>query len=175
MNARLFIVLFTMSTAALAAAGWRAQTLAGHVRSAQVTLEESKKLAGRIVAQRDAPETATAARRSEEELSQRIESWSRGAGIDARQLVRIDPLSPRRVGDTDYLVEGADIELAEVTLPQLAMLASAVARDDQRLTVSQLRLTTPRSSTAKDTTEETWRVELALTYLRYSPKSRAKG
>lgn len=175
MNARLYALLLATALGTLVAMGWRAYTLTERVRVAEATLLESKRLASRIVAQRDAPETATAARQSEEELSQRVESWSRGAGIDARQLVRIDPLSPRRVGDTDYLVEGADIEMAEVTLPQLALLAATVAREDKRLTLSQVRLTTPRTAEAKEAAEETWRVELALTYLRYSPKSRTKG
>lgn len=162
-------VLFVVAIGALAGASWWAYDVQQRVLRAQDTLFDCRRLAGQILARREAPETAADNRTGEDELAKRFEAWSRGAGLDANQVERIDPVSPRRPGDTDYLIEGADIELARVTLPQLAELAQSIAREDPRLRVSRLRLTSPRSATEEG--QERWRVELALTYLRHSPKS----
>lgn len=164
-------VLFVVAIGALVGASWLAHDAEQRVLRAQDTLLDCRRLAGQILARRDAPETAADNRAGEDELAKRFEAWSRGADLEANQLERIDPVSPRRLGDTDYLIEGADIELAGVTLSQLAELAQSVAREDPRLRVSRLRLTSPRSASVEGGGPERWRVELALTYLRHSPKS----
>lgn len=165
---RVIAILAACSLALLGGTSWWSSIETDRLARSRESLQECLGLAARLAAARESPETTAAARASEDELSQRFEAWSREAGLRAEQVEQIDPRAPRRLADTDYLIEGADIELSRVSLAELAKLASLVERSDRRLRFSSLRLSAPR----EDDGAELWQAELALTYLRHAPRSR---
>lgn len=165
----IWVALIALAAAWLGFSEWRLIAATGRRAAAIESLERCRELSARIVIERQNPETAAADSQAEEELSQQVESWAAHAGLGASSVERIDPIAPRRLNDTDYVVEGADIELGEARLDQLARLAASVERDDPRLAISSLRISAPRGEAADR--DERWRVELALTYLRHAPKS----
>lgn len=165
-------LFFPMASVVLAAAcvllALRAGATADRLQSERDSLAECKRIVSKISAAKLAPETASGTQQPEEELSRRIESWAKQAGVGPRQMIRIDPVSPRRAGDSDYLVQGHEVELASLSLPHLAQFAAVVRRDDARLRVSRLRLSPSRTPGSES---EGWQAEIALTYLLHSPKS----
>lgn len=153
---------------------WRSQSAAAEATEAQKLLSECRTLAGRIEASRGGSTVAEESRRTEDELAREIDAWRRSVGIKQADLLRIEPLAPRRVDNTSYIEQGARVQIRRLTLPQLASFADHVEnRSGQlnaKLLLGDLRLTAPRVAEAAGG-DESWQGEFALTYFVYSPKS----
>lgn len=156
---------------AAGAFGWQARRTATDAAAAERTLAECRQLATEIRALDDGPAKAELAQRPVEELTQLVETWAKQVGIEADNLLRVEPHAPRRVGDTDYLEQGAKVELRDVSLLQLAQFADCVASAEDQLRVTDLRLTAPRQESIEHSGEETWQAELVLASLVYAPRS----
>jgi len=94
-----------------------------------------------------------------------VEKAARGASIDLRNLVRITPEPPRRVGDTVYKEKITTVHLKNTTLKQLVVLVHNLIASRQKLQARSIRIRAPRV----DDTGTWWTVELGLTYLIYEP------
>ena len=149
-------------------AGWccaraaRADRTAGQVRT---DLAEIRIIAARIEAVRSRPTMADEQERLSDEVTGLVEAAARQAGIDKRDLVRITPLSPQRVGDTVYKEKPTTVEVSNVSLTQLMKLVHVLLSDGRGLKAKSIRLSAPRH----DDTAETWTAEVVLTYLIYDP------
>lgn len=165
------IMLNLLLLATILFGAWRSHSLQNRLDESVAALTECRQLVDRIKAARSAPEIASEQQTNEEELTRRIEAWASQAGIRGEQVLRIDPLPGRRSGDSDYLVQGVDVELGKITLPQLAAFSQSVRSEDSRLRVSQLRLSALEPLQIGAGSTETWDGEIALTYLLHSPRS----
>ena len=99
-----------------------------------------------------------------------IEKSAKDASIDLRNLIRITPEPPRRVGDTVYKEKATFVHLKNTTLKQLVALVHNLITAQQKLQVKTIRIAAPQP----DDTGSWWTVELALTYLIYEPPKAQK-
>ncbi len=147
-------------------------------------LERSFTRAARIEQLRKQPDRVMRHSQTRRAMAERIERSASESGIPASQIVRIDPQAARRAEDTPYMEHATLVQLEEVTLRQLAKLASRFHSGDasfQNLHITSLRITAPyrtagaRGGTEKKTTQnnnlESWNMELTLTWFVYSPKN----
>ena len=134
-------------------------------------LAECELAAKKIVALRNQKQRALLRTKPAEELNRKVDDWVREAGISSKQIVRIQPGQPRRIGDTHYLEQVTELEVLETTLPKLLQFAQIAENKGEGLKLSSFRISPPRSDTREDGQDEVWTAELALTYIIYSPKS----
>jgi hypothetical protein len=144
-------------------------------RTAALNVSECRRLVERIGALRHQPVLAGIQRRSSEELSERIDRIGKQANFASSSIQSIDPQTPTRVGETAYKGQTTQIELRDVTLPQLAHFLRLLTEEDSELRMSSIRLSAPQIGASASIESETWRAELTLTYLIFSPKSSSSG
>jgi hypothetical protein len=116
------------------------------------------------------PRRAGLQSRSETELSRKIESAAKAAGLPRNYIVRIDPGEPRRVADSDYKDQSTDVELRPVTLKQLVAFLDAIT-SDTGIQVNFVWLTAPTPETPTTHATEPWNAQMTLTNLIFTPKS----
>lgn len=120
---------------------------------------------------RDQPRQAQAAALLQPDMAKRIEKGARDAGIDLSNIERIAPEEPRRLGETVYLESPIQIALAHVNMSQLVNLLHGLSTGSGsaggELRIQSIRLGAPRTGDA----DSTWRAELLVSYLVYSPKN----
>jgi hypothetical protein len=130
-----------------------------------------------ILLLRKKPDRAAQQSSSQVTLAKTIEESATRSGLENSQVVSIEPQSPRRVGNTSYEEYATVVRVEGVTLSQLAKLAAAFRMQDagsHPLEVSAIRLSVPfQSGQRGGERDEAWNMELTLTYLVYSPKSRS--
>ena len=128
-------------------------------------------LAAEIRRLREAPTFAAVGADSQRSIARRIEEALRESGLSEDRVLRIQPPNqPYRLSDSPYQVYPTRIELQNVTLPQLVDFAYALHDASKGLTVTDVRLWPPRSATRAGA--ERWSVEVTLTQLAFSPKTR---
>lgn len=148
--------------------GWmREQKVAAH--HAMADLRACQRLAAEIVALRRVPTIASTETMGVKELGDRIEQASSRARLDLSTLEGTFPQTARRLGDSPYLQKPTQLAFRGVTLSQIAAFLYHIGQDAS-LTVSQLRLSTPRGKAAA----HTWDAQATLTYLIYSPPKKAR-
>ena len=144
----------------------RQQVLRAEERAAQVT-----QVAAEIRRLREVPTFAAVGADSQRSIARRIEEALRESGLSEDHVLRIQPPNqPYRLGDSPYQVYPTRIELQNITLPQLVDFAYALHDASKGLTVTDMRLWEPRS--ASGVGAERWSVEVTLTQLAFSPKTR---
>ena len=99
-----------------------------------------------------------------------IEKSAKDASIDLRNLIRITPELPRRVGDTVYKEKVTLVHLKNITLKQLVAMGHNLLTAKQKLQMKSIRITAPQP----DDTGSWWTVELAVSYLIYEPPKARK-
>lgn len=129
-----------------------------------------------ILTLRKKPDRAAQQTSSEVTLAKIIEESATRSGLEPAQVVSIEPQSPRRVGNSSYEENATVIRVERASLVQLAKLAASLHQQNantQPLEVASIRLSAPFQSglRSSESTEE-WNMELTLTYLVYSPKTR---
>ncbi len=121
----------------------------------------------RIVALRDTPQQATDRERPNEELLAQIEAAMKTAGVPASCWQDSIPQPVQRLPQSPYQRFSTRLYFEDVTLEQTLHFAHAILAADASLAVSALRLSAP----ARDETM-VWNVDLAVSYLVYSPADR---
>ena len=119
------------------------------------------------------PRIASIAVESPAETTTRISDALRTAGLSVSTLQRQEPTPPRRIDQSDFEIRQTTIGLAPATLPQIAMFADALRNRETGSMVSRIRLTPPTGSTGDNgsAASETWKSEMTLTQVIFSPKS----
>jgi len=147
--------------------------------TAAADLQTCQTLERQITLLRDQPRQAQAAALQQPEMARRIEKAAQQAGIDPRNLERIAPEEPRRLGDSVYLESPTQITLSHATLGQvvgflhnLAGGGGGGAGGGGDLRVQSVRLGAPRGSDgAGGGAGSTWRAEITVSYWVYAPKT----
>lgn len=170
-------VLLVLASMAAAGCWWNAYSANTAAEEATRLLAECQRLATRIEASRGGATLAQETQEPQDDLAQQIEAWARRAGISAASITQIVPIPPRRLGQSSYLESGATVDLRGVTLSQLAQFEQQMSAAATRVVLEAAHLTAPRGNAeaggnAPANRLETWRAEISLTYLVYSPKSR---
>jgi len=104
-----------------------------------------------------------------------MEATAQAVGVVPGRIVRIDPRSARRIGDTPYEEQPTRVELRELTLEQIVSFLSKVVREERGTEVTELRLKPARTGgvNAEDSPVsgqvELWDAEVTLTALAFSP------
>jgi hypothetical protein len=106
--------------------------------------------------------------RSIDDLGSSIEQAASQAQLQRDRILRIDPQPGKRLGKTDYLEQGTELELANVTLRQLIEFLFDLAAGDEQLRVNSLRLRAPHDLDA-GRSDELWLVDVLLTQRVYAP------
>ena len=144
---------------------------AAALRNAAAEVRECRTLVAQIAELQELPQFAALEADTPQTIRQRIEEATRQARLPAGALVRIEPRSPVRLGDSEYRVWATRLELSNVTLEQITVFSHALLDEERGLTVRDLRLwSLANESTAG--TGETWSAEATLTQVTFSPKSR---
>lgn len=134
--------------------------------AAAADLEATRRIVKKIEAFRDRPSEAVEGEQLATETITLIEKAVTSSGIDSKNLVRISPGSPTRVGDTPYKEKPTQVFLRNVPLRQLVALTHSLLQGGQKLHTKSMRIIPPRP----DDTGEDWNAELTLTYLIYEPQ-----
>lgn len=167
-----WIVSFTMALAAILVSGWILLNHRNEALSANNNLRACQEIAKELQRLRGAPSRAGLEAQSATELSRRIEQAAQSGQIAREKLLRIDPQSAKRVGDSSYKEQSTFIELEAVPLPKLIAFLDAITRDEAGLEVRSLRLSAPQRTEEMPTgEEEPWVAEVTLTHLIYAPKN----
>lgn len=170
------LLLFSLLVTALGFCGVRFLDLRQQYYASLEDLAAAQSRSPQILALRQKPDRAARESRSQVALAKVIEESATQSGIKAAQIVSIEPQSPRRVADTQYEEYATLVRVEGATLAELAKLVVTLRGQNTGnypLSVSSLRIAVPFQA-AKSTGEatEAWNIELTLTYLVYSPKSR---
>jgi len=157
-----------------AVAGLLAATFWAHGRLAEASLAadraakdlaECRAMAARIDEIKDRPRVAGEREKLAGETAAMIDAAATAAGVDARQVVRIVPELPQRLGETVYKEKPTAVLLRGVTLRQVVRMCHALLAPNPDLRIKTMRLSAP---TPDDTTDK-WTVEFTVTYLLYDP------
>ncbi|MFZ5828652.1 MAG: hypothetical protein ACOY3P_01120 [Planctomycetota bacterium] len=151
--------IFVWLEAGRQAAAWR--------RSA-ATAKECQRLAGEIELLRKRPRLAGLAADSPRAITSRAEEALRLAELPVASLVRIEPQSPVRLGDSAYLLRPTRLELRRVTLEQAIRFAYHMAEEGQGASIRDLRLTALEEP-GDPANQGLWNAEAVLTQLIFSP------
>ena len=169
MNRRLTILLCALALLLLGLTIWAGLTLV-HARrdalSASADLRKCFEMSARIEDYRTLPAMASDGERMSGETTGLITAAAKAAGIPTEKVVRIDPDSPARLGDSVYKEKPTQVLLRDVTLSQVAGLLHAASSSQLSLRPLSVRMSAPRNDTGA-----TWTVELVLSYLIYDPPS----
>ena len=138
--------------------------------AAASSLETCRQLGQRIQLVQKRPMRASLEAKSSADLSRRVETAGKAAGLVTAKVERIEPQSPRRIGETSYTEHATLIQLSAVTLAQLVTFLDAVAQGTPKLDVATIRLAAPRYEGSGAARPETWNVEVTLTYFVFAPK-----
>jgi hypothetical protein len=149
------------------AAAVHARSLSRQAQLATADATACLQLASQIRGLRQRPRKIESQQVQQPQLAKRIETAGTLAGIPLSAFSRIDPESPRRLGDTAYEEMPTQLSLRSVNLRQLVSLLYNLSTDDLNLNVKQIRLSAPRGTEAQDL----WNAEVTLTYLIYAPKA----
>lgn len=166
----LCMLLAAALVAALVLAALELSSSRASALAAVENLAECQELAGEIAKLRTRPSQITLQAQSGTELARQIEAAAQGAQIPSNSLVRIDPQTARRVGDSPYKEQATNLELRGVTLKQLTQFLQKLS-DNEGLRARSLQLIGPRQETAAPTDAETWLVEVTLTSMIFAPKN----
>ena len=157
----------------------RMERARGDYRAAASQLDEARRLTREIVSLHGGERVAGDSEVAEGELTRRIESAADAAGIPPSQIVRIDPASARRVGDSSYQSKPTRIQVRDVTLVQAAtFLQTLIDRggeeDGTGLEAMTLRLSASRNAAGEGTAGVTdsglWGLDATVSYLIYAPR-----
>ncbi len=136
----------------------RASRATGHARQAQ-------QLSRQIVTLRDRPKPIMTATIDSPDLVRQVSAAAAKAGVDAKELDRIEPDPPQRVTGTVYQRIPIHVILRRADLPKLMHLLHTLQTDGNRLQTEQIRLIAPRD----EADPAIWKAELTLSYMIYSP------
>lgn len=144
---------------------------AAAMRAASEEVRQCQRLVAEIAKLQELPQFAALEADTPQTTRQRIEQATLAARLPAASLIRIEPRSPVRLGNSEYQLASTRLELNNVTLQQITAFAHALVDEPRGLTVRDLRLwTNANESTAG--TREAWSAETTLTQVTFSPKSR---
>lgn len=132
---------------------------------AQHDAQACQVLSQQILSLRQKPAIADTKEQAVEQLSKRIETAARAAGIQGDNLAAIAPDPAVRLGDSVYLEKPTTVQLRQVTLAQLLNLAGQLSQGEGNLRIKSLRL----STSVQNDTGNLWSAEMTITYLIYSP------
>jgi len=171
MTRRRNIILWAAVAGLLVATFWAHGRLAkaSHAANHAATdLAQCRALASQISEIKDRPRVASEQEKLAGETAAMIAAAVKTAGIPARQLVRIAPESPQRLGETVYKEKPIAVLLRGVTLRQIVQMSHALLSPNPGLRIKTMRLSAP---TPDDTTDK-WTAELTITYLLYDPPTK---
>jgi type II secretory pathway pseudopilin PulG len=154
--------------ASAAGSAWYYSINAARLSAARENLHTCRQLATAIQAAKQTPHRARLETGSLDDLSTAIENAAASAQLARERVLRIDPQAPKRLGKTDYMEQATEVELTEVTLPQIINFIYEVGGRDEQLRTDTLRLRMPHVST-ESTTEELWLADVILTQRIYAP------
>lgn len=152
---------------------WNWRTRREEAAEAAAQLAACQRMAARIERLRQAPQEVEEGLRSHESIARLVESAAGQSGLGAERIVHVAPGAPRPVPDSPYTEQATEVELREVTLPQLVELTQALRGAAPGVRVPSLALRTPphdRSVELGAGQPETWNAQLTLTSHVYVPK-----
>jgi len=122
-----------------------------------------------ISALRTAPRLAADRERPNDELLGQVRDALTAASVPLDRWIGNDPSMPVRVLRTPYKRLSVRLLFEDLTMKQMAAFAYHLIDKDPTLSVSQLRVSAPT-----DRRDDTWDVDLHVSYLIYAP-SRENG
>ncbi len=162
----------TIAVALLAAVVWSCLRLADARAAALAAGQDAgdcRALAARIDLLRRQPAVAGAQELGASDLSRQIEQAARTAHFPEDSIERIEPESPRRVGETNYREVPTQVRLRRVSLQQVFTFLRCLSADSPQssgLHLRSIRLSAPRG----EETSDRWSAESTLTYMIYSQR-----
>jgi len=116
-----------------------------------------------------APAVAALEVESPDRIVNRIYAALQQAGLDENVLANQTPSQPQRIERSDFTLRRVEIQLNPATVIQIVAFCDALKDESTGSVVRDLQLYEPRRVGSR----ETWRSQLTLTQVIYSPKSGA--
>lgn len=140
-------------------------------RAGEVLAEERscQRLIAEILALQNRPRFAGLAAESPQAITARAEEAVRQSGLPVTALVRIEPQSAVRLGDSPYRQRPTRLELRRATLEQVTRFVFHMTRAEEGAAVRDLRLVSVDGPDAADGGGTLWNAEPVLTQLIFSP------
>jgi len=175
MTPRLRNLLIGLFGVLLLAAAYAASMRAAAATRLATALDDEQrcqKLVADIEALRSRPRWASLTAESPQTITARAEAAMKFAALPPTALIRIEPQSPVRLGESSYRLRATRLELRRVTLEQLTKFAAEMIDRQQGTTLRDLRLSASDAEGVSAGGPETWTAELVLTQLIFSPTRR---
>lgn len=167
----LWMLLTAALVVLLAFAALELQSSRAAALAAVQNLAECRELASEISKLRGRPSQITLQAQSGAELARQIESAAQVAQVPNNCVVRIDPQPARRIGESPYKEQPANLELRAVTLKQLVQFLQTLQEGGAGLRTRSMRLIAPRQEATAPSDAETWMAEVTLTSMIFAPKN----
>ncbi len=116
-----------------------------------------------------APAVAALEVESPDQIVNRIDAAVRRAGLDESVLANQTPSQPQRIAGSDFTLRRVEIQLNAATVQQIVAFCDALKDESTGSVVRDLQLYEPRRVGGR----ETWKSQLTLTQVIFSPKSDA--
>jgi hypothetical protein len=139
---------------------------------ARADLLEVKTKLRKIQEVQSAPQVASLQLDSPAQITNRIASALAAANIPPSSLLGEQPLDPQRLDRSDFEIRSTIINLAPTSLPLILAFCDSLRETESGTQVSGLKLTPPEENGTVPLGEETWKAEMTLTQMIYSPNSR---
>jgi hypothetical protein len=150
--------------------GWLAmRASADRARAALAEEPACQRLVAEILSLQRRPRFAGLAAESPHAIAARAEEAVKQAGLPATALIRIEPQSPMRLGDSAYRLRPTRLELRHATLEQVTRFVFHMSREEEGATVRDLRLWAVEEPGGAGTGAGFWNAEPVLTQLIFSP------
>lgn len=117
----------------------------------------------------DAPVVAALTVESPDQILNRILAALKQATLDEKVLANQVPSQPQRIAGSDFTLRRVEIQLNAASVSQIVAFCEALKDESTGSLVRDLQLYEPR----RVGNRETWKSQLTLTQLIYSPKSDA--
>lgn len=151
---------------------WAMNASAGRLQESLANEQECQLVVDDIHRLKDRPGFAALTIDSPRTITARAEAAGKQANLAASALVRIEPQSAVRLGDSPYRMRPTRLELRQVTLEQLIRFSHFMIDESQGTTLRDLRLTLSDGSADRANDANQWNAELVLTQLIFAPTSR---
>ncbi|KAA5541085.1 hypothetical protein FYK55_19525 [Roseiconus nitratireducens] len=145
----------------------RARSTAAALRSDREDLRELRTMLAEIEQVADTPTVAALQIESADEILNRINAALAEAGLSPSLLASQTPGQPQRIGQSDFTLRKIEIILNAAAVDQVVAFCDALRDESRGSVVRDLSLYDPQRNGRR----ETWKSEMILTQMIFSPKS----
>jgi len=170
----LCLLLFLVLLLGLGWTAWNWQISREEALDARRNYQQAERIAAQIEQLRTAPEKFSTDVQSRETVLKLVEDSARATGLNPELILNINPSDPKPIPETPYQEQRTELQIRDVTLPQVLQFTLQILQADPGLQVPQFEFSVPAGSFGEESGEEKWDVDFTLTSRSYSSNMPAR-